>query len=116
MLDSRFSFDRFTLGLSLLSLKESLLISVWLLGNPIQRNKLLGTTKKGGAAGNSIVCFGASIDPLSRSHLTEEKRRVRILRRMGTFLATESVNSAGETKVQVFGKEQCKTHRQFQHY
>ena len=40
MLDSHFSFDRFTLGLSWLSLKESLLISVWLLGNPFQRNKL----------------------------------------------------------------------------
>ena len=33
-------------------------------------------------------------------------------------LATESVNSApfqrGETKVQIFGKEKCKTLRQFQ--
>ena len=60
------------------------------------------------------------LDTQSRSHLTEAKRRVRILRRMGTvsksatFLAMESVNSAtlikfkrGETKVQIFGKEKC---------
>ena len=37
-----------------------------------------------------------------------------------TFLAMESVNSApfkrGETKVQIFGKEKCKIHRQFQRY
>ena len=67
-------------------------------------------------------CF----DPLSRSHLTEAKRKVQIFQRMGTvsksamFLATESVNSAPfkreETKVQIFGKEKCKTHRQFQRY
>ena len=36
MLDSHFAFDRFTLGLSYLFLRESLLISVWLLGNPLQ--------------------------------------------------------------------------------
>ena len=48
------------------------------------------------------------------------------LRRMGTvsksatFLATECVNPApfkrGEAKVQIFGKEKCKTHRKFQRY
>ena len=34
--------------------------------------------KKDGAAGNSIVFFFRCFDPLSRSHLTEAKRRVRI--------------------------------------
>ena len=63
--------------------------------------------------------------------MTEVKRsrRVRILRRMqtvsksATFLATESVNSApfktnkrGETEVQIFGKEKCKTIRQFERF
>ena len=65
-----------------------------------------------------IVCFGASIP--CHAAIWQEKRRVRILRRMGTFLATESVNSEpfkrGETKVQIFGKEKCKTHHQFQRY
>ena len=64
-------------------------------------------------------------DPLSR-HSTEAKRRVRILRKMQTvsksetFLATESVKWApfkrGETEVQIFGKEKCKTHSQFQRW
>ena len=90
--------------------------------------------KKDGAAGNSIVCFGASIP--SR-HLTEAKRiqRRRIVSKSATFLATESVSSGpfrrnegakilarkraklfANTKVQFFGKEKCKTHRQFQCY
>ena len=46
-------------------------------------------------------------------HLTEAKRRTRTVSKSATFLATESVISApfkrGETKVQIFGKEKCKT-------
>ena len=76
-------------------------------------------------------CF----DPLSH-HLTEAKRRTRTVSKSAMFLATESVNSApfkrGETKVQIlarksaklfantkvqiFGKERCKIHRQFQRF
>ena len=60
-----------------------------------------------------------SFDPLSR-HLTEAKRRMGTVSRSATFFGTESVNSApfktGETKVQIFGKEKCKTHCQFQRY
>ena len=76
-------------------------------------------------------CF----DPLSR-HLTEAKRKTRTVSKSATFLATEIVNSApfkrGEkrcnilarkstklfanTKVEIFGKERCKIHRQFQRY
>ena len=56
-------------------------------------------------------CF----DPLSRHHVTEAKRRMGTVSKSAMFLATESVNSApfktGETKVQIFGKEKCKTHR-----
>ena len=65
--------------------------------------------KKNGAAGNSIVCFAASI-PCQSSHLTA--RRMRTVSKSATFLATESVNSApfkrGETEVQIFwqGKAQ----------
>ena len=89
------------------------------------------TRKKNGAAGNSIVCFAASIPCRSR-HLTV--RRMRTVSKSATFLATESVNSApfkrGETEVQIFwqgkaqnsspilrctffGEEKSKTHRQF---
>ena len=60
-------------------------------------------------------CF----DPLA-CHLTEAKRRMGTVSKSATFLATEIVSSApfkrGETKVQFFGKETCKTHRQFQRY
>ena len=65
--------------------------------------------KKHGAAGNSIVCFAASI-PCQSRHLTV--RRMRTVSKSATFLATESVNSApfkgGETEVQIFwqGKAQ----------
>ena len=65
--------------------------------------------KKNGAAGNSIVCFAASI-PCQSRHLTV--RRMRTVSKSATFLATESVNSApfkgGETEVQIFwqGKTQ----------
>ena len=67
------------------------------------------TRKKNGAAGNSIVCFAASIPCRSR-HLTV--RRMRTVSKSAKFLATESVNSApfkrGETEVQIFwqGKAQ----------
>ena len=67
------------------------------------------TIKKNGAAGNSIVCFAASIACQSR-HVTV--RRMRTVSKSATFLATESVNSApfkrGKTEVQIFwqGKAQ----------
>ena len=61
------------------------------------------STRKNGAAGNSIVCFAASI-PCQSRHLTV--RRMRTVSKSATFLATESVNSApfkrGETEVQFF--------------
>ena len=67
--------------------------------------------KKDGAAGNSIVCFGALI----LCH--EAKRRMGTVSKSATFLATQSVNSVpfkrGETKVQVLGKEKCKIFRQY---
>ena len=53
--------------------------------------------KKNGAAGNSIVCFAASI-PCQSRHLTV--RRMRTVSKSATFLATESVE--GETEVQIF--------------
>ena len=60
------------------------------------------STRKNGAAGNSIVCFAASIP--CQCHLTV--RRMRTVSKSATFLATESVNSApfkrGETEVQNF--------------
>ena len=65
--------------------------------------------KKNGAAGNSIVCFAASI-PCQSRHLTV--RRMRTVSKGATFFATESVNPAlfkrGETDVQIFwqGKAQ----------
>ena len=78
-----------------------------------------------------IVCFAASIACQSR-HVTV--RRMRTVSKSATFLATENVNSApfkrgktevqmflarksaklfANTKVHIFGKEKCKTHRQF---
>ena len=69
------------------------------------------TIKKNGAAGNSIVCFVASIACQSR-HVTAAVRRMRTVSKSATFLATESVNSApfkrGKTEVQIFwqGKAQ----------
>ena len=66
--------------------------------------------KKDDAAGNSIVCFSASI----LCH--KARRRMGTVSKSATFLATESVNSApfkrGETKVQVLGREKCKILRQ----
>ena len=49
------------------------------------------STRKNGAAGNSIVCFAASI-PCQSRHLTV--RRMRTVSKGATFFATESVNSA----------------------
>ena len=61
-------------------------------------------------------------------HWTGAKRRMLTASKSGTFLATESVNSApfkrGErganfiaiTKLHIFGQEKCKIHRQFQRY
>ena len=70
--------------------------------------------KKDGAAGNPIVCFGASIPCHA---IWQKQNKERELFRSATFLATESMNSAplkmGETKVQIFGKEKCKTLRQY---
>ena len=62
----------------------------------------------------SFRCF----EPLSRQLTVRILRRMRTVWKSGTFLATESVNSApikrGETrKVQIFGKEKCKTLRQY---
>ena len=63
-----------------------------------------------------IRSFVRCFDPLSR-HLTEAKWRTRTVSKSATFLAREIVNSApfkrGETKVQIFGKEKCKTLRQY---
>ena len=70
---------------------------------------IFSARKKNGAAGNSIVCFAASI-PCQSRHLTA--RKMRTVSKSATFLATESVNSApikgGETEVQTFwqGKAQ----------
>ena len=63
------------------------------------------STRKNGAAGNSIVCFAASI-PCQSRHLTVRRMRTVSKSARATFLATESVNSApfkrGETEVQNF--------------
>ena len=72
--------------------------------------------KKDGAAGNSIVCFGASI-PCHAIWQKQNEELMGTVSKSATVLATESVNSAsfkrGETKVQIFGKEKCKTLRQY---
>ena len=83
--------------------------------------------KKDGSAGNSIVFF-----LVLRSPVTTFDRDNKTIAKSANFtenancfeecnvLATESVNSApfqrGETKVHIFGKEKCKTLRQFQRY
>ena len=70
--------------------------------------------KKNSAAGNSIVCFAASI-PCQSRHLTV--RRIRTVSKSATFLAMESVNSAHfkrwETEVQNFWQGKRKTLRQY---
>ena len=54
--------------------------------------------------------------PVTSFDRLEAKRRMGPVSKSATLLATESVNSApfnrGETKVQIFGKEKCKTLRQ----
>ena len=71
--------------------------------NLIHFFRFFSTRKKNGEAGNSIVCFAASI-PCQSRHLTV--RRMRTASKSATFLATESVNSAPfkweETEVQFF--------------
>ena len=92
--------------------------------------------KKDGAARNSIVCFGASI-PCHARHLTEANEEWEVFLRVQRFwhrkvwtqrlsrgeklrrkfLARKSAKFFANTEVQIFGKEKCKTHRQFQrHY
>ena len=65
----------------------------------------------------SFFFFFCCFDPLSRHLTVPILRRIRTVLKSATFLATENVNSApfnrGDTKVQSFGKEKCKTHRQF---
>ena len=57
-----------------------------------------------------VSVLRSPVTPFDRS-----KRRTRTVRKSATFLATESVNLSafkrGETKVQIFGKEKCKTLR-----
>ena len=66
--------------------------------------------KKDGAAGNSIVCFGASFP--CHAILQKQNEQVGTVSKSATFWAAESVNSApfkrGETKVQLLGKESAK--------
>ena len=89
--------------------------------------------KKDGATGNSVGCLAASIPchaiwqgcefyeecelfrrvqrfwqrkVWTQRHSREEKLRC-------TFLARKSQNIFANTKVQIFGKEKCKTHHQF---
>ena len=70
---------------------------------------------KDSAAGNSIVSLLRSGPCHAIWQKQNEDREV--LRKSATFLATERVKSApfkrGETKVQIFGKEKCKTLRQY---
>ena len=81
--------------------------------------------KKDGAAGNSIVVFGAAIPCHAIWQRWNDREECEFYKNANCFeecnvLATESVNSApfhrGETKVQFFGKEKCKTLRQFQRF
>ena len=75
--------------------------------------------KKDGAAGNSKVCFGASIPCHA---IWQKRRRMRTVSKSATYLrATEGwtqrhSRAESEKKVQIFGKEKCKTHHQFQRY
>ena len=77
---------------------------------------IFSARKKNGAAGNSIVCFAASI-PCQTRHLTVQ--RMRTVSKSATFLAMESVNSAPfkrgreELRCKFFGKEKRKSRRQY---
>ena len=90
--------------------------------------------KNDSGAGNSIVCFGASIpchaiwqkqnegremfrraQPFwQRKVWTQRPSRGEKLR--CKFLARKSAKLFSNSKVQIFGKERCKIHRQFQRY
>ena len=92
--------------------------------------------RKDGAAGNSIVCFGTSIPapvtPFDRSETKNancfEDRDVSGIVKLETqrpskgeklrckFLSRKSAKLFANTKVENFGKERCKLHRQFQRY
>ena len=85
--------------------------------------------KKNGAAGNSIVCFGASIPCHAIGQKQNEEwelfrrvqrfwqRKVRTQRHSRgeklrcKFLAKKCAKFFANTKVQIFGKEKCKTQR-----
>ena len=70
--------------------------------------------EKDGAAGNSIVCFGASIP--CHAKFDRRKRRMGTVSKSAMFLATECVNSApferGERGAN-FWQGKCKTIRQY---
>ena len=88
--------------------------------------------KKDGAAGNSIVCFGASIPCHAIWQKQNEERELfrraqRFWQRKEwtqrpskgeklrcKFLARKSAKLFAKTKVDIFGKKRCKIHRQFQ--
>ena len=81
--------------------------------------------EKDGAAGNSIVfsVLRSPVTPFDRGKTIAKSAN--FTKNANCFeecnvLATESVNSApfhrGETEVQIFGKEKCKTLRQFQRF
>ena len=71
--------------------------------------------KKDGAAGNSIVCFGASIPCHA---IWQKRRRMRTVSKSATYLATESVNSVPfkrgvRERGANFWQGKCKTLRQY---
>ena len=90
--------------------------------------------EKVGAAGNSIVCFGASIPcPAIWQKQNKERELFRRAQRFWQqkvwsqrpsrgeklrckFLARKSAKLFANTKVEIFGKERCKIHRQFQRF
>ena len=90
--------------------------------------------KKVGAAGKSIVCFGASIPCHAIWQKQNEERELfRRAQRLWQrkvwsqrpsrgeklrckFLARKSAKLFANTKVEFFGKERCKIHRQFQRF
>ena len=60
-----------------------------------------------------VLLLRSPVTPFDSANFT----KMRTVSKSATFLETESVNSVpfkrGETKVQIFGKEKCKTHRPF---
>ena len=71
-----------------------------------------------------IIFEGMNFDAVERNvSFHADRAQIRVVNDIPICIGiewTESVNSApfkrGETKVQIFGKEKCKTHRQFQRY